>query len=68
MEVSGQLHAPAAVPPGKSPGIRWIGGYMDAAEKRKNLELTGFVFSFGVIGRRKYLHIFLLNPNYTAHQ
>jgi hypothetical protein len=38
MEVSGQIHAPAALPPGKEP---WIGGWvspravMDAVVKRK---------------------------------
>jgi hypothetical protein len=44
MEVSGQLHAPAALPPGKeSPGIHWIGGWvgpragLDATEKREAL-------------------------------
>jgi hypothetical protein len=26
MEVSGQLHAPAALPQGKEPGTHWIGG------------------------------------------
>jgi hypothetical protein len=42
MEVSGQLHAPAALHPGKeSPSIRWIGGwvdpraFLDAVMKRK---------------------------------
>jgi hypothetical protein len=31
MEVGGQLHAPAALPPGKkSPGTHWIGGWVDA--------------------------------------
>jgi hypothetical protein len=29
MEVGGQLHAPAALPPGKSPIIHWIGDWMD---------------------------------------
>jgi hypothetical protein len=28
-EVSGQLHAPAALPPGKSPGTHFIGGWVD---------------------------------------
>jgi hypothetical protein len=28
MEVSGQLHAPAAYLQGKSPGTHWIGGWM----------------------------------------
>jgi hypothetical protein len=41
MEVSGQLHAPAALPPGKSPGTHWIAGWMgpravlNAVVKRK---------------------------------
>jgi hypothetical protein len=42
MEVSGQFHAPAALPPGESaPGTHWIGGWVgpradvDAVEKRK---------------------------------
>jgi hypothetical protein len=29
LEVSGQLHAPAALPPGKSPGNHFIGGWVD---------------------------------------
>jgi len=29
MEVSGQLHAPAAVSPGKNPGTYWVGGWVD---------------------------------------
>jgi hypothetical protein len=47
MEVSGQLHAPAALPPGKGPGTYWIGGWVgpragqDAMEKRKFLSLPG---------------------------
>jgi hypothetical protein len=41
MEVSGQLHAPAALPPGRAPGTNWIGGWvgpravLDAVVKRK---------------------------------
>jgi hypothetical protein len=41
MEVSGQLHAPAALPPGKAAGTHWIGGWvgprgvLDAVMKRK---------------------------------
>jgi hypothetical protein len=41
MEVSGQLHASAALPSGKDPGIHWIGGWMgpravlDEVVKRK---------------------------------
>jgi hypothetical protein len=43
MEMSGQLHAPAALPPGKSPFVHWIGGWvvpravLDAVVKRKIL-------------------------------
>jgi hypothetical protein len=29
MEVSGQPHAPAALPRGKIPSVYWIGGRMD---------------------------------------
>jgi len=45
MEVSGQLHAPAALPPEKIPGAHWIEGWMDpragldAAVKMKQLPL-----------------------------
>jgi hypothetical protein len=41
MEVSGQLHAPAALPSGRAPGTHWIGGWvgsrdiLDAVVKRK---------------------------------
>jgi hypothetical protein len=42
MEVSGQLHAPAALPPReRAPGTHWIGGWvgpravLDAVVKRK---------------------------------
>jgi hypothetical protein len=28
MEVSGQFHAPAALPPVKPPGTHWIGGWV----------------------------------------
>jgi hypothetical protein len=42
MDVSGQLHAPAALPPGeRAPGTHWIGGWvgpravLDAVVKRK---------------------------------
>jgi hypothetical protein len=41
MEVSGQLHAPAALPPGKKPVTYWIEGWvgfraiLDTAMKRK---------------------------------
>jgi hypothetical protein len=49
MEVSGQLHVPAALPPGeKAPGTHWIGGWvgpsvgLDAVEKRKILHCREF--------------------------
>jgi hypothetical protein len=29
MEVIGQLHTPTALLPGKSPGSRWLGGWVD---------------------------------------
>jgi hypothetical protein len=41
MEVSGQLHAPAALPPERDPGTHWIGGWvgpravLDAVVKKK---------------------------------
>jgi hypothetical protein len=48
MEVSGQFHAPDALPPGKEPpGTQWIGGWLgprsglDEVERRKILQLTG---------------------------
>jgi hypothetical protein len=48
MEVSGQLHAMAALPPGeRAPGTHWIGGWVDSSaglddmEKRKFLTLPG---------------------------
>jgi hypothetical protein len=48
MEVSGQLHAPAALPPEKEPhGTHWIEGWvgpktcLDDAERRKILPLLG---------------------------
>jgi hypothetical protein len=46
--VSGQLHAPAALPPGeRAPGAHWTGGGLDSraglddVEKRKFLILPG---------------------------
>jgi hypothetical protein len=48
MEVSGQLHAPATLLPGKSPpGTLWVGGWVGpraslaAVKKRKILTLPG---------------------------
>jgi hypothetical protein len=34
MRVGGQLHAPAALPPGQSPGSHCIGGWMDKVISR----------------------------------
>jgi hypothetical protein len=45
--VSGHLHAPATLPPGKSPGTHWIGDWvgprtgLDDVENRKFLTLPG---------------------------
>jgi hypothetical protein len=45
MEVSGQLHAPAALCPGNKPGTNWIGGRLDPRdgldvyEKEKNVNI-----------------------------
>jgi hypothetical protein len=45
MDVSGQLHAPAALTPGKNPGIPWLGGRvgpstgLDDVERRQILPL-----------------------------
>jgi len=42
MEVSGEIHTPAALLPGKEPGTHWIGGWvgprvgLDAVAKRRN--------------------------------
>jgi hypothetical protein len=48
MEVNGQLHDPAALPPEKrTPGTNWIGGcvgpriYLEAVAKEKFLALAG---------------------------
>jgi hypothetical protein len=48
MEVSGQLHAPATLPPGKEPlGTHWIGRWeglradQDVREKRKSVASVG---------------------------
>jgi hypothetical protein len=34
MEVSSQLHAPVALPPGKSAGTHWIGGVTHTASNK----------------------------------
>jgi hypothetical protein len=51
MEVSSELHAPAALPPGeRAPGTHWIGvlvgpkAGLDNVEKRKFLTLLGLEF------------------------
>jgi hypothetical protein len=47
MEVSGELHVPAALRPGKKPGTHWIGGWvgpragLDFWRKEKSLAPTG---------------------------
>jgi hypothetical protein len=41
MELSGQLNAPAALPPRKEPPVPWIGGWVDVMEKRETLHLPG---------------------------
>jgi hypothetical protein len=44
MGVGGQLHAPAALPPGKRPGTHFIGGWLDPGPvwmAVKNLAPTG---------------------------
>jgi hypothetical protein len=48
LQGTGQLHVPAALPPGeRAPGAHWLGGSvgpragMDAVEKRKFLTLPG---------------------------
>jgi hypothetical protein len=47
LEVSGQLHAPAALPRERAPGDHWIGGWVDLTaglddlEKKKFLTLLG---------------------------
>jgi hypothetical protein len=56
MEVSGQLHAPAALPPGKEPpGIHFIGRWMDPRaglddmEKWRFFTLPGFELTLPVV-------------------
>jgi hypothetical protein len=43
LEVSGQLHAPAALTPGKSPGTHWIGGWVDHRAGLDNSENRKFL-------------------------
>jgi hypothetical protein len=49
MEMSGQLHAPAALPPRKSPGTHWIGGWVGP---RSSLELQSKEKSFAPAGNQ----------------
>jgi hypothetical protein len=60
MEVSGQLHAPAALTPReRAPGTHWIGGWvgpravLDAVVKRKILNLISSKFVNAIEGYKK---------------
>jgi hypothetical protein len=70
MEVSGQLHAPIAFPPGeRAPGTLWIGGWvgprtgLDDVEKRQFLTLPELEL------RRLLVFQPVASPytNYTSH-
>jgi hypothetical protein len=60
MEVSGQLHAPAALPPGKElPGTHWIGGWVDPtavldAVKRKQMPQKKQKLCYSLVERSVY--------------
>jgi hypothetical protein len=41
--VSGQLHAPAALPPGKRPGTHFIGGWVDPRAGLDDMEKWKFL-------------------------
>jgi hypothetical protein len=64
LELSGQLRAPTALPPGgKAPGTHWIGGWvgprdgLDDVEKRKFLTLPRLELRpFGRSARRQSLY------------
>jgi hypothetical protein len=43
LEVSGQLHAPAALLPGTAPGTHWIGGWMGPRTGQDDVEKTKFM-------------------------
>jgi hypothetical protein len=45
MRVGGQLHAPAALPPGKRPGTHFIGGWVGL---RAGLDLCGYLAPTGI--------------------
>jgi hypothetical protein len=56
MDVSGQLHGPAALPPGESaPGTHWIGGQV------------GPRVGLGAVNEIKFLHCRESNPGRPAH-
>jgi hypothetical protein len=48
VEVSGQLHAPAALPPEKTPRTHWIGGWMDPRSSLDDLEKRKFLTPLGL--------------------
>jgi hypothetical protein len=44
MEVSGQFHGPAVLPPGKgAPGTHWLGGWVDTRGDLDDAELWLYV-------------------------
>jgi hypothetical protein len=74
MEVSGQLHAPAALPPGKAPGARWVGGWVgprcrqDTVEKVK-ISCPSRKSSPGRPAcTRRYNELFRLQPNTASYE
>jgi hypothetical protein len=63
LKVSGQLHAPTALLPGKGPGIYWIGGWvgriidLNNVERRKILAFLGLeIRSLGSAARNQSLY------------
>jgi hypothetical protein len=50
LKVSGQLHAPAALPPGKEPppSTHWIGGWVDPRASLNNMEKWKFLTLLGL--------------------
>jgi hypothetical protein len=55
MEVSGQLHTSAALPPGNSPGAHWTGGWVDPRA------------SLDIMKKRKVLLLWDLKPGRPAN-
>jgi hypothetical protein len=53
MEVSGQLHAQAALPPGgKPPGTHWIGGFVSLRAGMESYGVEKYLLSLsGIISR-----------------